>query len=402
MKLIHIKNPRRAGLLAMGWLHCGLLAGMLFAAFFDMLYTMAELDLMSPEEAFFRGALLAVPTGLCWLAIKQLRALWQFFLAALGLCALAWLLTGHLGGALAMVLMCIIRVRSRLAEEEDGPVKSLFDYPSYFGLCLFAVAFLISAGVENGLPRLQWLSILGAVLYLLVCLGHDGLDRLDSYLLLNKDMYGLPARRIQHIAGSALLVSVLLVAIILLPMAINNRGFVELKMPELSAGGTAEPDIDVTESDSAGPATMDLSGLIDEENQWQIPPIVGQIFLGLIGAGVLVGMVLAVIQLFKDFRRSYTDSRDVVQYIGLDELERAEETLETLRKPRIWDRSVNATIRRKYRRALLKAGDPPEHWMTPAEAESAAGMNAPALHRVYEKARYGPAECTHEDLKELR
>lgn len=401
MKKFKISRPRRAALLAMGWLHCGLLAGMLFAAFFDMLCTLAELDLMSPEEAFFRGTLMAVPTGLCWLAIKRLRALWQFFLAALGLCALAWLLTGHIGGTLVMALMCIIRVRSRLAEEEEGPINSLFDHPVYFGLCMFAVAFLISAGAGDGSPRLQWLSILGAVLYLLVCLGYNGLDRLDSYLLLNKGMYGLPAKRIQHIAGSALLVSVMLTAVILLPMAVGNSGFVKIRMPELAAG-TAEPEVDLSDSSAAGPATMDLSGLIDEESQWQLPPIVGQIAFALVGVALVVVIIYGIIQLFRDFRRSFTDSRDVVQYIGRDELERAEETVESLRRPRIWDRSVNATIRRRYRKALLRAGDPPERWMSPAEAETAAGVDIPALHRLYEKARYGPVECTQDELKELR
>lgn len=402
IKQIHIKSPRRAALLVLGWLHCGLIAGIAFSAFFDLISTLGGIELMGPEESFFRGVLFAVPTGLCRLAIKRLRALWQFFLAAIGLCALSWLITGHPGGAVLMALMCVIRVRSRLAEEEEGPVNSLFDHPSYLGLCLFATAFLMSAGIADGLPRLQWLSILGAVLYMLVCLGYSGLDRLDSYLLLNKDMYGLPAKRIQHIAGSALLASVLLAAALLLPMAISNSGFVQLKMPEFNNTGAAEPEIDVSQSSAAGPATMDMSGLIDEEDRWQIPPIVGQILMGLIGAGLLAGIVLAVIQLFKDFRRSYTDSRDLVQYIGRDELQRAEETVETLRKPRVWDRSVTATIRRRYRKTLLKAGNPPEGWMSPEEAEKAAGVDIPALHRVYEKARYGPAECTQEDLKELR
>lgn len=402
MKRITISHPRRAVLMTLGWLHCGLLFGIIFAAFFDMLRSLAELRLIGPEESFFRGILFAIPTGLCWLAIKRLPALWQFLLAAIGLCALSWLLAGHLGGALVMALMCIIRVRSRLAEEEEGPVRSLFDTPNYFGLGVFLLTFLISAGAGDGLPRLQWLSVLGAVLYLLVCLSYDGLDRLDDYLFLNKDMHGLPAKRIQRIAGSALLAGVLLTAVVLLPMAVANNGFVELKMPELTAGGPVEVEMTEPKDNGGGPATMDLSELIDEENQWQIPPIVGQIVFVLIGAALLAGTVLAVIHLFKDFRRSYTDSRDVVQYLGRDEQEHAGELVETLRRPRIWDRSVNATIRRKYRKTLLKAGEPPEHWMSPAEAEKSAGVNAPALHRVYEKARYGPVECTQADLKELR
>ncbi len=402
MKRINIKSPRRAALYVLGWLHCGLLAAIVFAAFFDMLQGLSGLEMMAPEPAFFRGLLLVIPTGLCWLAIKRLRALWQFLFAAIGLCALSWLFTGHPGGAAFMLLMCVIRVRSRLAEEDEGPVISLFDTPSYFGLLVFVVAFLASGGMAGGFPRLQWLSVLGAVLYLLVCLGYNGLDRLDDYLALNRDMYGLPAKRIQHIAGSALLVGVLLTAVLLLPMAVVNTGFVRVKLPEFKS---SSGDVEFT-APTPAPAQpeMDFSDLMPEgvKSYFHIPPIVGYIFFGLIIAALIVGMVMAIVHLFKDFRRSFTDSRDVVQYLSPDEKEHAEELVETLRKPKIWDRSVSATIRRKYRKALLKAPSPPESWMTPAEAESSAGIDVPALHRIYEKARYGREECTQEDLKELR
>ncbi len=402
MKKIRISKPRSAALLALGWLHWGLLMGIIFAMFFDMLYGFAKLEFMSPYEAFFRGLLFAVPTGLSFLAIKRLRTLWQFFLADIALCGLSWLLTGHPGGALITFIMCLIRVRSRIAEEEQGPVRSLFDTPSYFGLCVFVLLFLFSAGVSDGLPRLQWLCVLGAVLYLLVCLGYNGLDRLDSYLTLNRDMYGLPAKRIQRIAGSALLAGVFLAAVLLLPMAIGNTGFVRLKLPEFKSGGN--PGIDFT-SPTPPPAQpeLDLSELTGgESSSLQIPPIVGYIFFGLITALLLAGMFLAIVHLFRDFKRSFTDSRDVVQYLGHDEREQARELTEALRRPRLWDRSPEAVIRRKYRRTLLKAGEPPERWMSPAEAERAVGVDVPALHRLYEKARYSGEQCTGEDLKELR
>ena len=78
MKRIKIQHPRRATLYVLGWLHCGLLAAIIFAAFFDMLAGLSGLEMLAPEPAFFRGLLFSVPTGLCWLAIKRLRALWQF------------------------------------------------------------------------------------------------------------------------------------------------------------------------------------------------------------------------------------------------------------------------------------------------------------------------------------
>lgn len=55
MKRINIKSPRRAALYVLGWLHCGLLAAIVFAAFFDMLTGLSGLEMMAPEPAFFRG-----------------------------------------------------------------------------------------------------------------------------------------------------------------------------------------------------------------------------------------------------------------------------------------------------------------------------------------------------------
>ena len=36
------------------------------------------------------------------------------------------------------------------------------------------------------------------------------------------------------------------------------------------------------------------------------------------------------------------------------------------------------------------------------EAEAYAGVDAPALHALYEKARYGPVPCTQADVKGLK
>lgn len=389
-------QPRKTLLLLLGWLHCGLLAGMLSAMIFDVLLSMAHMDEISPEAAFLRGILFAVPTGLCYWGVKRLPALWQFLLLGAALCGLSWLLMGQPVGAALMVFMVIIRTRTRLAEAEEGPITSLFDAPAYFGLALFATAFLLSAGV--GLPRLQRLSVLGAVLYLLVCLASRSLGRLDNYLALNQGMRDLPARRIQRIAGSGMLACLLLTAALLLPLALSSSGTVRIHLPDNTRRGTPVVEFETNSGGGAQPMDMDLGELMDAPT-WQIPPIVTNILLALIGGAMLVGLVFALKRLFADFRLSYTDSRDVVQYLSrreTDSYERADPP-----RPRIWDRSVNAAVRRKYQKTLRKAGQP-EAWMTPEEAEAATGLNLPELHRVYEKARYGPEGASQEDLRALK
>ncbi len=69
-------------------------------------------------------------------------------------------------------------------------------------------------------------------------------------------------------------------------------------------------------------------------------------------------------------------------------------------------RTPGEKIRRLYRQRILKhfsqkaAGILPR-WASPSELEETCGMDQPALHELYEKARYGNVPCTKEDLKDL-
>lgn len=78
-------------------------------------------------------------------------------------------------------------------------------------------------------------------------------------------------------------------------------------------------------------------------------------------------------------------------------------------------------IRRYYRNAILQGmkqttpanpafspdraprsnGTFPPGWASPSELEQAANCQDPLLHRLYEKARYGPEECTREEYRAL-
>lgn len=402
MKKIHFNAaPRTLILRTLAWLHCGLLAGILFAVAFEAL-GLVGFSNYGDGRAFFRGLLFAIPAALCYHAVKRLPSLWQFLLASLLLCGLAWLLTGHAGGAVLTALMCIFRLRARLAEEEDGPRRSYFDCPTYFTLLAFLAAFLFSGVV--GLPGLQKISLLGAVLYFLVCLAFHGVERLDHYLFINKDMRGLPARRIQRVAGFAVIAAVLVSAIFLLPLVLANEGNLRIHLPDSTQGrGQALIQTETPEETKAEePMEMDLSGLVDGPT-WHIPEFVTYIVLGFAGVGLLAGTLAVLRKIFKDFRRSYTDSRDYAQYLTKEEREEVEAAPTALRRPAIWDRSPNAAVRRKYRRAILKAAkEPPQAWMSPGEAEAHAGVDAPVLHALYEKARYGPVPCTQADVKGLK
>ena len=392
--------PRQLLLRGLARLHCGLVAAMVFAAVFALL-PMTGLSVgKAPEEVFLRGLLFAIPTALCYYAIKGLKALWQFLLAALGLCGFAWLLVGHWGGAALMALMCLFRVRVRMQEEEEGPITSFFDRPAYPVLGVFAAAFLASA--VAGLNGLQRLSLVGAVLYLLVCLGFHGLSRVDHYLTLNKDMRNLPVRRIQRIAGAAVAAVVVAGAVLLLPAAFSSSGGVRIQLPQHTPPRGGQAQLDEARSPVGVNQEQPLN-FLDELGgpSWQIPPAVSYLFFGLVGLGTLSVVVLGVVHFFRDFSRSYSDSRDLVQRLTKEDRDQDAVVRAVRRRPALWDRSPNAAVRRRYRRAVLSAAkEPPQETLTPAEVEAWAGLGEHRLHELYEKARYGPEPCTAEEAKE--
>lgn len=400
LKKIFAAGWRQPILRLLGRIHCGLLAGIAFGALFDLLHGFG-LAVSTAQIAFLRGLLFAIPAALSSYAAKRLRALWQYLLASLGLCALGWLLLGHIGGALLTGLLCVLRARARLAEEEDGPVQSLFDFPSFPGLGLFALCFVLSAAI--GLPALQRLSVIAGVLYLLVCLLYKGIAGVDRYLVLNRDMRNLPAKRIQRIAGTAVAAGVLLTAILLLPPALASSGQIRWELPDRQPR-QSQAEWEGTQGQTGETFTQaDFLAAISEEPPWQIPQFVTNALLAAIGIALLAGAAAALRRLFQDFQHSYTDSRDLVQFISKEDSDSAQSAHTKRKRPSFWDRSPNAIIRRKYRKTVLRAAkDTPKPWMTPEELEQWAGIDQKVLHGLYEKARYSEAGCTQEDARQIR
>lgn len=386
---------------ALARLHCGLVAGILFAFGFSVLQ---QFDIYySLTVAFFRGLLFALPAGLSYYAAKRTRTLWQYLLASLLLCGLSFLLTGHLGGVILTVLMCFFRGRNRLAEEEEGPTLSFFDFPNYPSLSVFAAAFVYSAFI--GFPTLQRLALVSGMLYLILCVTYRGAERVDAYLTLNKTMRNLPARRIQRIAGAAVLGWFLLMCTLLIP-ALGASGNIKITIPENRHWREGQAPVEPILSGDLFPDMQNYAEMFwgEKEPLWVIPQWLSTAIFWLLAIALLVGLVFGIRQVFKNFQRNYTDNRDYVQYLGKEEYtDQGSKEAVRLRRPAVWDRSPNAVIRRRYRRRILKAGkDSPAQSLTPSELEGWAGLEVPRLHELYEKARYGQEPCSPAEAKEVR
>lgn len=413
MKRLVLPSWRTLVLRLLGRLHCALIAAVFFAVGVELLgYFLKTAEVADasalvgawtgcsgPVEAYLRALLLAAPLALSDYAVRRLPKMWQYLAASLFLCALAWLLAGNAVAAVLAALVCFLRARKRLAEETD---RSALDVPSWWCLPAFAAAFAITAAF--GLSASQRLVLLSAVLYFLVCLAFHGLDRIDGYLNLNRGMHGLPARRIQYSAGIALAAAVLLAGVLLLPAALDFTGEVTFDLYQDASGpDEAQLAAEAVFAEAAGQPSFEGLLPADFLEEVHVPAFVNYIaYVLAVGLAAFL-TVFITYRLIRSFRFSFRDGRDKAEFLPETAREERGSTKHRSGPPARWDRSPNARVRRYYRKAVLRASqEPPEKWRSPQEIESAAGLSAPALHALYEKARYGSVPCTPEEARSLK
>lgn len=379
-------------------LHCGLIAACLCAAVFAALSLTDLIESVSVSAVYLRGILFGIPIALSYYAAEKLPKMWQYLLAWVAISAISWLLLGHIGGAVMGAIVCLFRFRNRISEEKT---PSAFDSPNYVCLLFFAVCFSLSAVYE--LSQLQRLSVISALLYLLVLLTYRAVERIEDYLELNKDMKALPVRRILRIAGAGAAALLVPAAIFLIPAALSLRGEVVFDLPDVP--GKPYEGSDVVEHISGG-ETVSMDELLGDavgEPLFQIPEFVMYIIYAAIFMAVAALLIYGVYQLFKNFRFSYSDNRDIIEALPTDRDIAAPSSPKHKQKLSVLDRSPNAAIRRKYRKTVIKAlCEPPKHWQTPAEIEKFGGIDDQKLHSLYEKARYSAVPCTQAELRSLK
>lgn len=391
LKKLFSENPRELIMRGLGRLHSALVVAVVCCA-------VSEIMKRNAVVGYFRGLLFCIPMALSWYAVRSLKNMGQFLLASIGLMALTWLLIGNPGGAVAMGLVCFLRARARMSEETE---KSYMDFPFFFMLIFFVLAFFISAILD--LHVLQRASLISGAVYFLICVLYKGIGRIENYLYLNRDMKGMPTKRIVRTAGSAVLLAALIAAVLMIPVAVSSNGNFHVELPKNYTDPTESAEDYVGEVDSPGMDPSAFAELAKGGPTWQIPAFVSYIFFAVIGIILLVIIFNLIKSIITNFRLSYTDDGDVVQFLrgDRDDGDLAEEAKRE-RKPRIWDRSPNAAVRRRYRKEILRtAKSSPEGWRTPQEIESWAGVENQRLHELYEKARYGNTPCTDEDVKSL-
>lgn len=392
MKLINSLGGWRQVLLrAMGWLHCGLIYALYFAAV--VRFVQGEEALLG---AFFRGLLSVIPFALADLGSQYIRKLWKFLLASVVICGVAWPLLGHPAAMIPVAVVCFFRARNGLSEE---PVDSVLDRPVAPLVLVGIVPFVYSA--VSGGALLQKLCWVWAAVYLLLWCAYRGLINLEGYLALNRGMSGLPVKRIVRTCGLAVAGMVVFAGALLLPALVTAEGYFHWD-PNAERVEVQQP----VEADPVGGMAMGPPEWLDsmgEQSNFHIPVFITYLFTAVICVGLALALLYGVYWVIRGLRGSFVDHRDVVQYLRGPEDQAEEAPRERVKRPAVWDRSPNAQVRRKYRRTVLRAAkEAPPKWAAPQEIEAGVGLQDDQLHQLYERARYSRDGVTLQESRSLK
>lgn len=402
MRIFHREIPLRKALsVLLGFLHVTLIFAPLYAVICNM--TNDTLPRAAVLHNHLVGLLFFVPAAASWFAIRYLRHIFFYILASAAIVAVTIFLFGSPLLAVPTVLLCFLRLYNRIT----GETASALDRPVYPVLIAFAVPFLFSFFVERMDGVFQPLSLLFAATYFILCFVHHGIERINAYIDVNRTVQNMPARRVVRMTCALLCAVTLLIAAVILPVLLSHDTIYRF-VPAPSTGEAVLPAPDPTLSPEIS------SG---EEGELYMPPdqpnpvltfiwqVLEYVLIAAVVGGALIGGFFAVLRLSRTFRRTFTDRGDLVESLADDRIEFIAARGERRRRWGLFDFSPNAVVRRRYRKAVLRAAStPPEGWMTPTEAEAHAGLSvekAAPLHSAYEKARYSPEGCTREDVSKL-
>ena len=389
--------------IVIGWLHCALI----FAPIYTLLrqYIIGELSRSDVIHDYLMGLLIIIPVAISWYACKYLKNIGLYILVSAACIYITFLIFGKLVMIVPPLLVCFLRFYNRMLE--DRP-PSFLDTPGYAGVALIFIPAAISVTDPKMSSAFQMMSLIYMAIYFLLCFVHHGIERIDRYVTVNTDMRNMPARRIVRISSAVLAALFLIFAVILLPALFSTDINVRYTPPEKEAVSQPEIEMEQPEIEGGEVPEINLQELYPEKQRHPIFEAIVQFFEILVAIAIviiaIIGLVYFILYLMRRFNSTFDDRGDLVENLQEDDLEAVHLTKPKSDTPRIFDRSPNATIRRKYRKTILRASKiRPSAWMTPTEAEENADLTGQidTLHNLYIKARYSPEGCTKQDVAAL-
>lgn len=398
-----------------GYVH----ATLFFALMIPLVYAAA--DLADPAGAgilYLKCLLIAVPVIITERAVKRTKGLAAYLLicmillgSILGIAGLtkpsgAYAVCYYIGMCTETSVIAFMRLQRRLKDSEKRRASEPFaakeseflDTPFPALMWYFVVVYIFGLCLDA--KDLCDMAFYSAAVYLFLAVIYTYFRMTQSYLERNKRTKGISGNRLYGIGLMMLLIFCMLLFIGILPSVFmtNQRKYTDIRHwfddVEL-VPYEYESDARFEESVSGGMGIMEL--LYDGEPVPEPSAFMNAVFwiiAGICIAALVYGILLAIIQIFKDFRGSHDENGDIIE-----EIKEKEKTVRqrAAEKMRGGADSAAQRIKRRYRKMIRKhRKDRPAPYESPAEIEEFAGLKEDEqmqqLHKEYEAVRYGNTE----------
>ncbi len=393
------------------WIH----ATLLFPLWIPVLYELG--DIQGEEYGYIlymKSFLIVIPVIVTSIAVKKCKSLFAYLgaslVAALVTLALAWVLQPSEYGIVYVVglgvecgILIVKRFRDRLrmaVERQDSaddpfwePSFSVLNRPTFGTLGYFVVIYVVGMAFTSKTTCDE--AFFTAMIYVFVVILHVFLVETKDYLRMNRQVSGLPSKRIYGIAGGMLGFFMILIFLVSIPsiLTISMRQYTDIRTwstGEIVMVGGMDAEIE-HESIPSIQEQLDMLG-----GEYQEPRELPIWIKAMLAGGIVVIMLMImgaiikeILNVFSDFRETYDDNGDKIEVLE------DEETATFIKRPGGEAEDIETrSVRRRYRKMIRKhRKDRPAVYESPAEIEELAGLSEneemQKLHVEYEAFRYG-------------
>ncbi|MBQ6788004.1 MAG: hypothetical protein IJO85_09805 [Lachnospiraceae bacterium] len=394
------------------WIH----ATLLFPLWIPVLYELG--DIQGAEYGYIlylKSFLIVIPVIVTSIAVKKCKSLFAYLgaslVAAVATLALAWILQPTEYGMVYVVglgaecgFLIIKRFRDRLrmaVERQDSaddpfwePSFSVLNRPTFGTLGYFVVIYVIGMAFMSKTTCDE--AFFTAMFYVFVVILHVFLVETKDYLRMNRQVSGLPSKRIYGIAGGTLGFFMILIFLVSIPsiLTIPMRQYTDIRTwstGEIEIVGGMDAEIE-HESTPSIQEQLDMLG-----GEYQEPRELPMWIKAMLAVGVVAIMLLIlgaiikeILNVFSDFRETYDDDNGD----KIEVLEEEESATFIKHSSGEAEDMETRSVRKRYRKMIRKhRKDKPAVYESPTEIEELAGLlddkEMQKLHIEYEAYRYG-------------
>lgn len=336
------------------------------------------------ERYFVEGMLLAVPLVCFSKIVKVTKNIIQFVLLSVLLVCLSDLLLGSVAFTVAVIILGLFRLVSRLQNE-----FSVFDSTNEFSLLLYPLYFVVTAFSDNAF--MQNVTVYYFLLSSVLIFVYSGLERFDHYIFINQTKAYVPTATILNTGAKIFVIVGMSIIFICMPVIRNNFEYVSLELPQFEKEITlATQDEENVVNAEKTESNNSLEALFSEreENPYfaKIADFMERFMMYLIYPIIATFCLFACYKIVKNFNNVVYTKDDVIESTFAQKDAVVSELKAKFKDENIFNFSKEMKIRRKYKKEFKKFK--PENWQTPTEIEIMSNKNISTLHDLYEDARY--------------